>query len=198
MDKNTQVLNFIADYQPTLLRSTPISAAIMLILLIDEENKIDIVLTKRNAQLPQYAGQYCFPGGLHDSSDADLYATARREVQEELHIPDHSYQKLGQLDDFLDHAGHLVRPYVIIMDKQAFEKDLIVSLSEVEDVYYFSLLKLATIAEDPRLHRITRRRPSYAFTDGKVFIWGLTATILVHFLNVISGTAKPVGKMVTS
>ncbi|SRR5579883_2781521 len=184
----------LSDYQPQLLPETEATAAVMIILLIDPAGHLEIVLTKRAETLLTYAGHYSLPGGLRDASDSDLYATATREVQEELFLSSDTYQRIGQLDDFLDRYGRLVRPFVVMMEKETFEKNYKFSADEIDEIYYFSATKLSQIKDDPKLHAITKRRPSYAFSEGDVFIWGLTATILVHLSNIITGENKTVGK----
>lgn len=193
---NKTLLEKIKNYEPKMLAETPISAAVMIIFLTTETNEMEIVLTKRTATLATYAGDYSFPGGMRDPDDSGLYATAMREVQEELNIPATLYQHIGQLDDFMNHYGHLVRPFVAIMKKSDFLDHHQIAIEEVQHVYYFSLLKLDDIQDNPSLHTITRRRPSYSFQEGDVFVWGLTATILVHLLNILASTNKSLGKMI--
>lgn len=194
MLENKIFLDELSKYKPKILHTTALEAAVMLILLTDEKDPMHIVVTKRSTSLPTYAGHYSFPGGMRDADDANLYATAKRETQEELNLPPDAYQYIGQLDDFQDHDSNLVRPFVTIMKKKDFKKLHKESPDEISGIYYFSLSKLHLIADEPRLHSITRRRPSYAFTEEDVFIWGLTATILVHFYNVIAKKNMPLGK----
>lgn len=184
----------IKNYQPKTLIETPLQAAVMVILLTTEVGILEIVLTKRADTLPTYAGHYSFPGGMRDTSDTDLYATAVRETLEELNISGETYQYVGQLDDFLDRYSNLVRPFVAIMKKKDFEANYKGSEEEISGIYYFSLANLDGLKDDPTLHAITRRRPSYAFTENTVFVWGLTATILVHLYNVIAQKNLPLGK----
>lgn len=184
----------LTKYKPEMLKATPEQAAVMLLLLENETGPMDIVLTKRSDTLSTYAGHYSFPGGMRDMGDSDLYATAERETLEELNIMAHDYQYLGQLDDFIDRYDNLVRPFVTIMKKAEFIKNYNESSEEISGVYYFSLAKLNRIKDEPKLHTITRRRPSYAFSEESVFVWGLTATILVHFYNVIAEKNLPLGK----
>jgi 8-oxo-dGTP pyrophosphatase MutT (NUDIX family) len=181
------ILEKLSHHQPRTLNETSQSAAVMIILLVDDADELSIVITKRAASLPTYAGHYSFPGGMRDENDHDLYATAVREIQEELHLLPDSYKYIAQLDDFHDRYGHLVRPYVTIMKKNAFMNQYEISADEIVEVYFFPLSKLNLLLDNPELHAITKRRPSYSFTDGDVFIWGLTASILVHFYNIISG-----------
>ncbi|VVC77280.1 putative Nudix hydrolase NudL [Aquicella siphonis] len=193
MKSRPSYIELLARYQPVSLSPTPQSAAVMLILLDQGTDSFEIVLTERAAHLERYAGDFSFPGGMQDEGDTDLYATVTREVEEELNLPAHAYQLIGQLDDFTDRYGHLVRPFVVLMKKTEFEKLHRIAASEIASIYYFSLSKLPAIKDTPALHTITRRRPSYAFTEGQVFVWGLTATILVHLSNILSGESKPLG-----
>ncbi|TAK74794.1 MAG: CoA pyrophosphatase [Gammaproteobacteria bacterium] len=186
----------LSHYRYKQLPITQPAAAVMIILLIGSTNQVEILLTKRATTLLNYAGHYSFPGGMQDAHDKDLYATAIREVQEELYLSPDTYQYVSQLDDFMDRTGHLVRPFVVKMPKEVFEKAYKLSIDEIDDIYYFSLTKLDQIKDDPQLHDITKRRPSYAFSEGEVFIWGLTATILVHLSNIITGETKPLGKTI--
>lgn len=194
MMSNKSILRNLSEYQPILLEMTPMTAAVMIILLVDETGDFEIVLTKRSRTLQAYAGHYSFPGGFREKEDLDLYKTAIRETQEELQLMPDSYDYIGQLDDFQDRYGNLVRPFITLMNKTEFEKKSKISDDEISEIYYLPLTQLDQIKDDPHLHAITRRRPSYAYTHGTIFIWGLTANILVHLLNVIANKSKPLGK----
>lgn len=187
------IIETIAAYQPVEMALTPRAAAVMVILLADEHKQLEIILTKRAASLP-YAGDYSFPGGMYEDNDIDLYTTAARELMEELNIASDAYKRIGQLDDFNDRFGNLVRPYVILMNKNDFQACYKQSDAEIETVYYFPVSRLRDIKDDPDLYVITRRRPSYSYTDNEVFVWGLTAAILVHLSNIIYQENKSLGK----
>lgn len=196
MTQIQSILDTLAHYQPIVLAATPQTAAVMVILLDTGMDTLEIVLTERAPNLPTYAGDFSFPGGMSDADDVDLYSTAIREVQEELNLLPVSYQCITQLDDFTDRYGHLVRPFVTHMNKQNFEKYLKISPDEISRVFYFPLSKLGDIVDNPQLHPVTRRRPSYSYTEGDIFVWGLTATILVHLSNIIYGKNQSLGKQI--
>lgn len=52
----------------------------------DTERGIEVYLSRRPAHFRYYPGAFVFPGGRSDPGDADIKATARREVQEEIGI----------------------------------------------------------------------------------------------------------------
>lgn len=180
-----EIISIIRDYQPKILENTTFTAAVMIIILHSNENNLEIVITQRSINLPTYSGHYSFPGGMRDSTDKDLYATAQREVKEELQLIPESYQYLGQLDDMHDRYGNLVRPFVTLMDKQIFLDSHKPSLEEIQTIVYLPLAELEFFRDNPDLYTITNRRPSYSYTKEEVFIWGLTAGILMRFAEVI-------------
>lgn len=193
MEKNWHTL--LTEHQPILLPETKPAFAVMVILLESESN--EIVITKRAAHLPTYPGQYSFPGGMRDPHDPDLYATAIREVEEELHLTTEHYQFVCQLDDFTDRYGYLVRPYVTRIKKLVFIDQHQIARDEIASLYYFPLENLERIEDDTERQIITRRHPSYVYVDQDVLIWGLTASILVHLGNILKRLNKPLGKTIT-
>jgi 8-oxo-dGTP pyrophosphatase MutT (NUDIX family) len=52
----------------------------------DSEGGIEVYLSRRPAHFRYYPGAFVFPGGRADLEDADIRATARREVLEEIGV----------------------------------------------------------------------------------------------------------------
>jgi len=180
------IIQKIKNHTPVLQPLTKRSAAVMVILLNNENNSFEIVLTKRSETLSDYAGHYSLPGGMLEPQDKDLLHTAMREVEEELNVSKNNYEVIGQLDDMRDRYGNLVRVYVSLMNKADFISQFRFSDAEVAEVYLFAIEKLTQLKDEPALYAITRRRPSYAFTEGQVFVWGLTAAILMNLFYILS------------
>ena len=65
------------------VRKQPIPAAAVAFVR-DTEGGIEVYLSRRPAHFRYYGGAFVFPGGTADPEDADLKATAAREVQEEI------------------------------------------------------------------------------------------------------------------
>jgi 8-oxo-dGTP pyrophosphatase MutT (NUDIX family) len=57
--------------------------AAVLVPLVDRPEGVSVLLTRRTEQLRHHAGQISFPGGGMDAADADAWATALREAEEE-------------------------------------------------------------------------------------------------------------------
>lgn len=66
-------------------RKEPIPAAAVAFVR-DTERGIEVYLSRRPDHFRYYPGAFVFPGGRADLGDADLRATARREVSEEIGI----------------------------------------------------------------------------------------------------------------
>lgn len=187
------IIKTISNYKPVLMKETSLTSAVLVLVLNEGENFF-LILTKRSDSVADYAGDYCFPGGHRESSDVDFRMTAVRETEEEIGLKSDYYKMVGQLDDFLDRHGNLVRPFVALMEKSNFEKFYIQNTDEIAELYYFPIMELDKLIEDPTIERITNRHPSYRYERGQVVVWGLTASIMVHLGNIIFGWNKKVGK----
>ncbi|MEK6301377.1 MAG: NUDIX domain-containing protein [Acidobacteriota bacterium] len=86
-------------------RKEPIPAAAVAFVR-DTERGIEVYLSRRPDHFRYYPGAFVFPGGQADLEDADLRATARREVSEEIGV-DIDPERLVPLRDINTsaHAG---------------------------------------------------------------------------------------------
>lgn len=189
------MISLLKAYHPITIDETSRSSSVLALFIHDDENNIYLLVTKRSNSLADYAGDYSFPGGMREPSDNDYIVTAQRETEEEIGLKQDCYELLGQLDDFKDRYGNLVRPYTAIMSKLNFETYSKKSDAEIENFYYFPIADLKKIEVDPKLELITNRHPSYRYTKDSITIWGLTASIMVHLGNIIFALNKPLGKV---
>jgi 8-oxo-dGTP pyrophosphatase MutT (NUDIX family) len=83
----------------------PPREAAVLVLLIDGPDGVQVLLTKRALDLRHYPGEWVFPGGKKDSTDADSTATALREAREEVGLDGTSVHILGSLPTTVDPDG---------------------------------------------------------------------------------------------
>lgn len=185
------LVSTIASHQPQILPETEIESAVLLLILYDEKDNLSLVVTKRSENIA-YPGDYCFPGGTRDIFEQNFNLTAMREVREELNIGEECYRMIAQLDDFQDRHGNRVRPFVAIIFKKIFEENLQIS-DEIVNVHLLPLDELLNFAESPELEQLTRRHPAYLYIQGDIRIWGLTASIMVHFANLVFKQNRPLG-----
>ncbi|MBF5046144.1 CoA pyrophosphatase [Aggregicoccus sp. 17bor-14] len=145
-----------------------------------------VVFTQRPTHLRTHAGQFAFPGGTRDPSDASPEATALREAHEELGIPPEGVRVLGALDEVSTLTEFRIQPVVGVI-----APDL---------VYVPSAHEVALILELPLAHfldpavRRTELRSAHGrtyevdfYSYGEHVIWGATARILRNLLAAADG-----------
>jgi 8-oxo-dGTP pyrophosphatase MutT (NUDIX family) len=162
--------------------------AAVLLPLFKNATDYHLVFTKRTETVRYHKGQVSFPGGSFEPADGDLLTTALRESYEEVGIRPEHVSILGRLDDLATFStSFTISPFVgLIPYPYPFRPDPI----EVAIVFDASLSILA----DPTVgRRYIRARDDgatiedYEFhVDGHV-IWGATARIIHHFLEVMNG-----------
>jgi coenzyme A diphosphatase NUDT7 len=177
--------------------------SVMIPIIQQRDGRIQILFEKRAATLKGQPGEICFPGGRFEEGDQNPWETARRETCEELGIEPDSVQYLGQLDYIITHSRRIIYPFIgFIRSGTTFCENP----DEVEEIYLLDLEKLMSV--EPEFHHISlKAEPSkdfplhlipngaqYEWRAGEVtqaffivdhlVIWGLTARILNHFLQV--------------
>lgn len=179
-------------HRPQRLVETPRSSAVTLVLSFREDDEPVLLLTRRQAGLRHYADDWCLPGGGYNPTDASLLTCAWRELEEETGIPRQDCLLLGELDDFYDGRGELVRPFVCVLMETGRLDNLQLQASEAAAAVLLPLSRLEAIVEDREQRFPSRRQPAYLLeidnqgvADGCV--WGLTASILLHFRDVLTG-----------
>ena len=162
--------------------------AAVLVPLIDHPGGMNVLLTRRTADLPHHAGQVAFPGGRLDDTDRDPVHAALREAEEEIGLPPDAVDIVGRLDDYITGTGYVVAPIVGFVEPgNAYVPDP----SEVDDVFEVPL----TYFMDPANHkRETRQwkgieRTFYAMPWNGRHIWGATAAMLVNLYEVLTRKA---------
>ena len=70
------------DLNPGMLVPDAPRAAAVLVPIVEREDGLTILLTRRSDSLPVHRGQISFPGGRVDDDDVDDVETALRETEE--------------------------------------------------------------------------------------------------------------------
>lgn len=184
----------LKNYQPVLLNETDPSFSVLILVLLNKDKPDSILLTKRKSYKGRYSSEYCFPGGKKEFSDDSLLKTALRETTEETGITIIYNQIIGQLDDFYNFDKHLIRSYVALEDAEKIQSQLLMT-DEVQNYYFLSLQDLKKIHEDHAGIVHSTRSPSYVYLNQGEIIWGLTASLLVHFDNIIHNKNRNIDKL---
>lgn len=143
----------------------------------------EIILTVRSQQLSTHSGEVAFPGGRRDPGDIDLRYTALRETHEEIGLTPDLVDVIGPLGSLVSRFGIKVTPYVGVVPDQC------ALCANEQEIAHIFRVPVEFFLEDRRemTHRIDYEGrswyvPSYRFEGHK--IWGLTALMLVEFVNV--------------
>jgi 8-oxo-dGTP pyrophosphatase MutT (NUDIX family) len=140
-------------------------------------------LVRRSEGVRTHRGQIALPGGKREPKDADFLATALRESHEEIGLHPDEVDVLGVLDDRETSTGYLITPYVGWIAKPFTPEPL---ASEVARVF---AVPLSAFAEEPRRTRVPwqgAEREVLSYEVAGEMVWGATASILRHFIELIT------------
>jgi 8-oxo-dGTP pyrophosphatase MutT (NUDIX family) len=140
-------------------------------------------LVRRSQEVRTHRGQIALPGGKREPKDADFLATALRESHEEIGLRPSDVDVLGALDDRETSTGYLITPYVGWVAKPFTPEPLATEVARVFAV------PLAAFAEEPRRMRVPwqgAEREVLSYEVAGEIVWGATASILRHFVELIT------------
>lgn len=173
----------LAGYAPRQLALDYPEAGV-LVPVVDDLANPRIVFTLRSAHLNTHRGQVAFPGGKRDKSDASLTETALRETHEEIGLPPDQVHVVAPLSQVMSRHGILVTPYVGVIPAEAPLKANpaeIDSIFEVPVEFFLEDVRERTDVISFMNH--TFHVPCYRWETYQ--IWGLSAIVLVDFLNAV-------------
>jgi len=178
-----KIFSALISRTPEIVAGSSLKPAAVLIAIQERADGDYVVLTKRGDNMPTHKGQIAFPGGRVHAEDADLVATALRECHEEIGLVPEHVRVLGRLDEFTAGYGIVVTPVVGVIPPQY---DFLLDLAEtsaVASVPIRSLMEPGTYVKNA--HLSPGGHPSYHFYVNNGWdIWGVTARILVQFLEL--------------
>jgi len=166
----------------------PLVRAAVLVPILDRGAPA-LLFAKRTERVGHHKGQISFPGGVVRREDASLLDAALRECEEEIGLAPRGVEPLGALDDTETVATQFViTPFVgLVREPPAWRPDG----EEIEKVIEVPLAALL----DEGSFRVEMwegaggERAVYFFDYQGETIWGATARILKHYLDVIGEAA---------
>ncbi|WHX98854.1 CoA pyrophosphatase [Neobacillus sp. DY30] len=194
----------LKNHTPSILGSDKFSRYAVMVPLIQKEDGIHVLFEVRSLQLRRQPGEICFPGGRIDPQDIDEKSAAIRETIEELGIRRESISEVYPLDFMISPFGMMIYPFAAIIKEP---EKIQPNPAEVGEVFTVPLPYF--IENDPDIYHIhfkvepeenfpfdlivggenynwrTRALDEYFYRYDEKAIWGLTAKILSHFIEII-------------
>ena len=159
-------------------------AAGVLAPIVETDQGLGLLLTKRSAALKHHPGQIAFPGGKQDDGDVDVIAAALREAHEEIGLPRENVEVLGILPQHETVTSFQVTP-VIGFVKKPFT--IVAEKGEVDEVFTVPLEHVL----NPENYLIQSRRwrgqmrHYFVVPYGPYYIWGATARMLRAWTEIM-------------
>ena len=177
----------------------------VLIPLVQVDGEWHILFEVRSFTMRKQPGDISFPGGRIDSTDPTPWAAALRETHEELGVDPKTVTLVRQLSPYIASPAFVVYPFVAIIDYNQIIHSY--NKEEVEEVFTVPVKWLLNY--EPYMHLVSvepapspdfpfekimngaqyqwRARPieEWFYDYEKYTIWGLTARILKHFIEII-------------
>jgi 8-oxo-dGTP pyrophosphatase MutT (NUDIX family) len=176
-DPQASIADSDADLNPELASTAGLqglSAAAVLIALVEREDGFNVLFTRRSDGLRRHAGQIAFPGGRSDPGETPGQ-TALREAHEEIGLDPALVQLAGLSTPYRTLTGYFITPVVGYL-QPGF--DLALNAAEVVEVFEVPFEFLMDPANHERRHRDQPPGPPrwhYAISYRDWLIWGVTA-----------------------
>jgi 8-oxo-dGTP pyrophosphatase MutT (NUDIX family) len=161
-----------------------------LLLLYPKGGLSHMVLTVREDDLPQHAGQVSLPGGAVEGEET-IAETALRESEEETGIDPAHVGVVGCLSPLhIPVSGFILHPVIGTTDDRP---DLRPQRGEVAQILEVPLDNLADPSRQAIEHRtIANREYVIPFIEiGGFKVWGATAMVLAEFLTLLGSAPDP-------
>ncbi|KGA98005.1 NUDIX hydrolase [Alkalihalobacillus alcalophilus ATCC 27647 = CGMCC 1.3604] len=175
----------------------------VLLPLVQTKEGISVLFEVRALTLNSQPGEICFPGGRIDATDQTNEEAALRELKEEIGIPPSEIKMISSLDYIVSPNRGIIYPFVAQLNSLT---TLHLNKEEVDHIFTIPLdylysyqaqsyeltMKMVPdsrfpfekIADKDAYVNRTQTHTEYFYFYKDYVIWGLTAKILKHFLDL--------------
>lgn len=178
--RSSQLIQSVSEYKKSSVA----------LILLEQKNDLNIVLTRRATYKGVHSNQISFPGGREESFDLSPIDTAIRETKEEIDFDLSNADRLGKLSDvFIPVSKFLVRPFVFHTDQELIYRNnrevvetFTLPINQLLDNRSVSTMKVEV------LQGVFMDVP--CFSVGEYQIWGATAIMLNELKEVVKNVYK--------
>ncbi|MGL5742831.1 MAG: NUDIX hydrolase [Legionella sp.] len=152
------------------------------VIVLHERLSDSLILTQRSDQLRAHPGEICFPGGTWEDGDANYYATALRELHEEIGVAAERVTLIKELKTQTTSLGSIIHPWLAHIESinpYHLNAEEVVRLIAIP----MSLVRDAKNYRDFYVERGGRRFKTCEFTANKEWVWGATARIMKQLVQ---------------
>ncbi len=157
------------------------STSVMALFLFGDQAEL-LFIQKADVQGYPWANQMAFPGGHKDESDKTTLHTALRELSEEMGIQEANVDVIGSLGHFQTINNKDIEAWVGVWNQK---EEIVYDQSEISRVFRIPLKYLIDIHKEKRFHQETPNVMTLIYPYEDVEIWGVTAWILYHLIQIL-------------
>ncbi len=173
----------VRHYRSRELEASPGIRASVMVPLLQKDDGVHILLTKRTDEVKAHPGEISFPGGMYEEQDGDTMRTALRESCEEIGVSMRDVEIIGRLDDERTLTGFVITPYVGVIP---YPYNFTISRREVA---YLVHLPYAHLVRGDTTREATDYRGRMELIDAIYYngerIWGATCRILLKLKRIV-------------
>ncbi len=153
------------------------------VMVLHELSSDSLILTKRTESMRSHPGEVCFPGGAWEQGDETLYATALRELHEELGITADRVSLIQEMKTQTTLLGSIIHPWLATIESVY---PYILNPYEVERLIKvpMSSVKIAQNYKQVIVDRDGYHFKSCEFIFNEDWIWGATAKIMQQLVSL--------------
>ncbi len=193
----------LAARQPEIMDCERYKRSAVIVPIVNKGGTEHILFEVRTDTIKRQPGEICFPGGGMEDTDRDSRDTALREASEELGLSREKMSIIAPLDIVITPFDLMIYPYICRMPdhdainpndrevKEIFCVPIDYFLLNKPKTYYVSVKVVPSkdfpydlIPGGDNYKWRTSQYPEYFYTYGGHVIWGLTARILLNFLQL--------------
>jgi len=195
------IINKLKNNNPYISGWKKMKRSTVAVMLLEIENKLNIVFEVRAKSMKTQPGDISFVGGGIDEGE-EVEEALLREIKEEIGLDKEDYEIICPLDILVTHYNQIIHPYLgyikeaekIKINRDEVEELLIIPIEELLKTEPIKVINKLEVNRDNFPYHLINGGANYKFYQGEVetlfylykdkVIWGMTARMLEDFINI--------------